>query len=218
MATAIVVIGGVPEHQVMPPPRALAAVEVVIAADSGWDLAVSLGLSVDVIVGDLDSISEAGLAAAEAAEVVIDRHPVDKESTDLELALAAALGGEIDHIVVIGGEGGRFDHLVGNVSVLASPRFAAVAIEAWIGDAYVTVVRDRWTAAVRPCATISILPWQGPAALSVSGVRWPLRHEVLVAGTSRGISNEADAAGAAVEIEVDDGVVMVLIPDSEDVR
>ena len=218
MATAVVVIGGVPEHQVMPPARVLGDVEVVIAADSGWDLATSLGLAVDVIVGDLDSISDDGLAAARASRVAIDRHPVDKESTDLELALGAALGGDIDHVVVIGGEGGRFDHLVGNVSVLASPRFGAVAIEAWIGDAYVAVVRNHWAAVVRPCATISILPWHGPATVSATGVRWPLHHEVLGVGTSRGISNEAAAAGAEVGVEVDDGLVLVLIPDSEDVR
>ena len=64
---------------------------------------------------------------------------------------------------------------------------------------------------------------QGPhavavATVSATGVRWPLHHEVLGVGTSRGISNEAAAAGAEVGVEVDDGLVLVLIPDSEDVR
>ena len=58
----------------------------VIAADSGLEHAAALGLSVDVLVGDLDSASASAVRAAEAAGVRIERHAVDKEATDLELA------------------------------------------------------------------------------------------------------------------------------------
>ena len=214
MASAVVVIGGVPAQQVLPPSRTMSGIDTVIAADSGYDLAVNLGLQVDLLVGDMDSISAAGLEHAEARGVAIVRYGSDKESTDLELALDAALDRADERIVVIGGEGGRFDHLVGNVSVLTSPRFAHLAVEAWIGRAYAAIVRGRWSAALRPGACLSVLPWGGAATVAATGVKWPLGHELLAAGTSRGISNEA--LGGEVEIEVDDGLVMVLVPDAEE--
>ena len=50
-----------------------------------------LGLTVDLLVGDLDSVSATGLAAAEAAGTAVERHPPAKDATDTELAIAAAL-------------------------------------------------------------------------------------------------------------------------------
>ena len=63
---------------------------VVIAADSGLHHAIALGCTVDVVVGDLDSADPAVVADVEARGAVIERHPVAKDATDLELALLAA--------------------------------------------------------------------------------------------------------------------------------
>src|SRR5262245_31346085 len=64
----------------------------VIAADSGLDRALALGLDVAVAVGDFDSASPDAVEAAEAAGVRIDRYPAEKDATDLELALDVAIG------------------------------------------------------------------------------------------------------------------------------
>ena len=61
--------------------------DMVIAADRGADNAIALGLTVDLLVGDLDSVSEETLAACHT----VVQHPIDKDVTDLELALAAAV-------------------------------------------------------------------------------------------------------------------------------
>ena len=62
----------------------------VIAADSGLHLAGPLGLTVACVVGDLDSADPAAVDAAVAAGATVERHPVDKDATDLELAIDAA--------------------------------------------------------------------------------------------------------------------------------
>src|SRR3954454_12520964 len=83
----VVVTGSAPLH-----PRALAAVPpgaYVVAADGGFDHARAAGLVPDLLVGDLDSISPAGLAWA-VANIQVERHPADKACTDTELALALA--------------------------------------------------------------------------------------------------------------------------------
>jgi len=63
----------------------------IIAADSGLEHALALGLEVAVAVGDFDSASSEAVAIAEAAGVRIERHPTEKDATDLELALDAAM-------------------------------------------------------------------------------------------------------------------------------
>ena len=62
----------------------------VIAADSGADHALGAGLSVSHLVGDFDSLHPDTLDRLAAGGTRIERHPVDKDATDLELALDAA--------------------------------------------------------------------------------------------------------------------------------
>ena len=112
------------------PPASHAASHVpigapVIAADRGLDHALALGLDVTVAVGDFDSVTTEALAAAEQAGVRIERHPPDKDATDLELALDAAIGMAPERILVLAGAGGRLDHELSALLVLASDRYAA---------------------------------------------------------------------------------------------
>ena len=86
--TVVIVIGAEALH-----PDAVASVPdgaVVMAADSGLDHARAAGLTPTVLVGDLDSVSAEGLAWAEGNSS-IERHPVDKDATDTELALRHAV-------------------------------------------------------------------------------------------------------------------------------
>src|SRR5206468_851156 len=75
----------------------------VIAADHGLDHARALGLEVAVAVGDFDSASSEAIAAAERAGTRVDRHPAEKDATDLELALDAAIALQPDRILVLAG-------------------------------------------------------------------------------------------------------------------
>src|ERR1700730_8026779 len=99
MATVVVLCGGPGSLDVADLP----AGATVIAADGGAELAWMLGLSVDLVVGDMDSISAETLAGIERVE----RHAVEKDATDLELALVAALRFEPERVLVLGGGGGR---------------------------------------------------------------------------------------------------------------
>jgi thiamine pyrophosphokinase len=184
---------------------------LVVAADSGLAAAEDLGLSVDVVVGDMDSVDPDALARAAARGVAIDRHREDKDKTDLELALdvAVAKGGTSVGYVVVTSVGGRLDHALANLLLLGSPPYAHVAIDAFVDDWHVTVVRDRARLRARPGGLVTLLPVGGEVrGVVTEHLRYPLRRETLGVGTTRGVSNVAERDEVGVSLEA--GVLLVL--------
>jgi thiamine pyrophosphokinase len=185
--TVVVVAGGRPSRT---PSAALPPATVVIAADGGIDRARSLGLVVDIAIGDFDSVTPDGLADAEARGARIERHPAAKDATDLELALDAAIALVPSRIVVVGSDGGRLDHLLGSLLLLADERYARAEITAFLGADRVDVVRGSRVLPGQPGRIVSLLPVHGGAeGVTTDGLEFPLRGESLPAGTSRGTSN-----------------------------
>ena len=97
----------------------------------------------DVVVGDLDSVSPAALDAAGAAGARVVRHPTAKDATDLELALDEAVALGAQRVLVVASAEGRLDHLLASLLLLGSQRYAGVEIDALVGDALVHVVARR---------------------------------------------------------------------------
>jgi thiamine pyrophosphokinase len=197
----------------------LPAVGYVIAADGGAATALELGLRVDELIGDLDSVTPSVQAQVTEAGARVRRYPVAKDATDLELALAAAAGREPPprRVVVLGGAGGRLDHLLAGALLLAAPDWAGVdatriRVEAWLGQAKITVVRDRAElAAPGPGALVSLLAVGGVArGVTASGLRYPLDGHDLVPGTTLGVSNEFASARATVSVT--GGVLLAVQP------
>lgn len=209
----VVLVGGE-----APDPAALASVvpdladaALVVAADSGLHHAAALGLPVHLVVGDLDSADPGAVAAARAAGAEIDRHPVDKDATDLELALGAARDRGARRVTVVGGGGGRHDHLLANALVLASAEFAALDLDAYVGTARCTVVRAATALTGAPGSLCSLLAVGGPArGVRTDGLRFALHDEDLIPGSTRGLSNELTGTHARVVLA--DGVLLVVQP------
>jgi thiamine pyrophosphokinase len=197
----VVVSGGEP-----PDSRTALAVSVlagtpVVAADRGLEHALALGLEVTVAIGDFDSASPESVAVAEAAGVRIERHPHEKDATDLELALDAAADMSPSRILVIGSGGGRLDHALSTLLLLGAERYAGVQIDARIDEAQVHVIRgDRVLDGV-PGELVSLLALHGPAeGVTTEGLAYPLREEMLEAGSSRGVSNSFVAETARISL------------------
>lgn len=208
-STIVVVTGGDP---VRPGDRAHAPDgALVIAADSGIDHAHALGLRVDVAIGDFDSASPGALERAEADGATIERHPAAKDATDLELALDAALAHRPARIVVLGGGGGRVDHLLANAALLTADRYAEAELVAHLGGATLTVVRRSADLHGARGELVSLLALHRPAVgVRTVGLLYPLEHEDLVPGSTRGVSNELVASPASVSLA--DGVLLVVQP------
>ena len=187
----------------------------VIAADVGLAEANRLGVRVDLLVGDLDSVGGADLEVFEDAGGEVRRHPEDKDATDLDLAIAEAVEAGVHHVVVVGGAGGRLDHLIGNALVLASSRYAALEVDAVFGAARLHVVRGRRELAGTTGELVSLFALAGPATgVRTEGLRWALDDATLQPGSSLGISNRF--LGQRAVVEVDAGVVLVVRPGDEE--
>ena len=218
---AVVLAGGdpLPAGDLPAAADALDAAGLVVAADGGLAHATRLGRRVDAVVGDLDSVDATDLAAAEAAGARIHRHPTDKDATDLALALdlvlARAVGGapagrRID-VTIIGGHGGRADHLLGNALLLGSDRYAPLRLRALWGGAVLRVVRDTVLLDGTPEALVSLLALHGPArGVRTEGLRFPLDGAELRPGSSLGLSNRM--IGTTARITLETGVVLTVQP------
>ena len=210
--TVIVVAGGGVRGQPLPGP--LPDNATVIAADSGVDRALSLGLHVDVAIGDFDSVSPEGLTAVEAAGARVERHPPDKDATDLELALDVAIALRPARIVVVGSSGGRLDHLLGSVLLLGHERYAGAEIDAYLGTARSHIVHSSRALTGTPGELVSLLPLRGAAeGVTTRGLEYELEHETLPASTSRGTSNVLTAAEAQITLER--GCLLAVFPGPE---
>ena len=184
---------------------------MVIAADEGIDNARQLGMLVDLLVGDLDSASD----GSEAFAGSVQRHPVDKDQTDLELALAAALAAGMQSVTVVGTMAGRVDHALGNLLLLTADRWQALCIDARIDSARAWVVRDRAVVDGAPDDLLSLMAIGGPATgVSTSGLAWPLDSALLESGPGLGLSNRM--TGPTAELSVQQGVLLVIAPGRED--
>jgi thiamine pyrophosphokinase len=207
----VVVTGGDPVDPAHLPP--MPAGTQVIAADSGIDHAHALGLVVDHAVGDFDSVTAAGLSDAEASGARVERHPAAKDATDLELALDAALRLAPARVHVLGGHGGRLDHLLANALLLARPAYAGIAITAQMGAAHLTIVRREAELEGPVGGIVSLIPLHGPATgVTTAGLLYPLADEDLDAGSTRGVSNELTDPVATVTVR--GGVLVAVQPGS----
>jgi thiamine pyrophosphokinase len=172
----------------------------VIAADGGARHATPLGLRLHQVIGDFDSLSAGDIDELEAAGVAVTRFPTNKDATDTELALLAALDAGATEITLLCTWGGRSDHAIGTLALLAHPRCGAATVAILVEQTRTQLLRSGAELTLRGAVgrIISITPWGGDATVSATGVHWILDSALLVAGSTRGISNVATAAEAVI--------------------
>jgi len=206
---AVVFTNGVIEN----PERARGAAEgadLVIAADGGVRHCLRLGVIPKIVVGDLDSLADDDRQTLEASGTEFVVHPQDKDQTDLELALLAAVAREVDEIIVLGAMGGRIDMTLANVHLLALPEVSEIQVELWLGDQTAWLIRPPGgTIRGELGDTVSLIPLGGPAkGVNTRDMRYSLGDETLEFGPARGISNVV--AGPQPRIELRAGSLLAV--------
>lgn len=188
-------------------PIAVAA-DLVLAADSGYDHLLHMGVRPHLLLGDLDSISHLGLEDARNGSIEVEIFPAEKDFTDTELVLREALRRGATTVIACAMFGGRLDHLLANVLLLASPALRSTDIRLLDERQEVRLVRERVRLRTQENEIISLIPVGGPAdRVTTRGLYYPLTDATLETGPALGISNVA--TGSQVEVSVHSGSLLI---------
>ena len=210
--TALIFAGGIPPRETtLKSVRALADVQLVIAADSGLHTAQQLGMKVDVVIGDMDSVDSTALDMAKSAGAEIVLHHRDKDLTDTHAALLYAGEHAVERIVVVTAGGGRLDHQLGLVAAMFDPILKSSRVEALWDDSHLYALQGstqcEWVA--QHGDVVGLQAFGGYATgISTTGLRWQLNNETLMAHSTRGVSNEITAT--QVKITVETGQLLII--------
>ncbi len=176
--------------------------DFIIAADGGTRHALALGLTPNVVIGDLDSISKEERRKIDAAGVEVIKFPADKKETDLELAIDHAMSLHPDQILILAALGGRMDQTLANIALLSNLQLATCNIKLTDGVEEIFFCRDQAKVEGRSGDIVSLIPWQGEVrGVFTENLKWHLHYETLNPEKTRGISNEMTADTASVSIK-----------------
>jgi len=186
---------------------------LVVAADSGLALAESAGIQPDWIVGDMDSLDSKNRLSHYPKERIIC-YPVDKDNTDTEIALALLWDKGCKNAWIVGGGGGRLDHIFGIRDLFERERYP----RRWI-TANEDIFCVEGTAAknhslrltLTQAKLVSVFPLgNGPWKADSKGLKWELSNASWGRGLF-GLSNVATTD--EIEITVKQGRFMVMVID-----
>jgi len=185
---------------------------LLAAADSGLEKAENAGLTPDWIIGDFDSLDDSSRLDSYPPERVI-RLQCDKDYTDTELAVMHTFKQGCNDVWIIGGGGGRIDHLFAIRSLLERKQFPCrwitdtADIHCIEADNEICFDRNKET-------TVSVFPLgTGPWEAGSSGLKWTLDGLPWDCGFF-GLSNRAPDGKFSVKIEK--GRFMVILPGLEE--
>ncbi len=174
--------------------------DFIIAADGGTRHALALGLTPNVIVGDLDSLPSNFEPSTFNGEIVL--YPKDKNETDLELAIQHALTLDPQEIIILAALGGRLDQTLGNIALISDLRPLTFDLRLDDGLEEVFFCYEHSQIHGASGDTVSLIPWQGEVTgIVTTGLKWPLQNETLYPNKTRGISNEMTSETATVQIK-----------------
>lgn len=190
----------------LPEPQALRALinddDLLVAVDGGLAHLERLGLTPHLVIGDLDSADPELIAKYRAQGVEIRPFPTDKDETDLEIALDAAIKLAPAKIRIAAALGGRLDQTLANIFLLTRADLAEYDIRLIDGHTEVFLIRDSATISGKAGECVSLLPINGPVTgIRTSGLRYHLDDETLYPERTRGVSNQMSAPTASIAIQ-----------------
>ena len=187
----------------------------VVCIDRGIEICRACEIFPSLLIGDFDSTSSETLTWARANKISVERHPVDKDLTDTQLALrrATELFGE-HNAILTGGFGGRVDHLFSTLLTCAAARQRII-----LSDERETILflRDGETASIkfaREPLAVSLLPVT-PACdgITTQNLHWELADATLTQALPSAVSNRTE--GETISVSLKRGTLAIYICFSE---
>lgn len=183
---------------------------LIVCADGGASLAKTWGLKPDLIIGDQDSLDSETKAYWEGKAVSFQRFPVEKDETDLDLALTWALEQGATQVSLTGAWGGRVDHSLGNLALLYRLALLDIPNQLLTRNQILSATRSKFISQVQTGAIVSLLPLNSTVqGVTTSGLKYGLEKATLIQGSTLALSNEATQA--EIFVEVKKGVLLIVL-------
>jgi thiamine pyrophosphokinase len=204
----LIISGGV--FQPLPYYQELAKkADFIICADGGARYTALLDIIPDLVVGDFDTLTLQELDGLIRNGVKTISYSSEKDFTDTHIALLEALERGYSKIDIIAALGGRVDHTIANIMLLALPSAQEAQIRILDEKQELFLVRHSIVLQGRIGETISLFPLSDCVeGINTKGLKYPLLQGTLKLGIPIGISNEFQMETA--EIEFNEGLLLVI--------
>ena len=184
--------------------------DYVIAADGGWNACLALGITPDLLLGDFDSLD----AVPEFGS--IERVPVEKDDTDMMLAVKRGLARGCREFHLYGGMGGkRTDHTMANFQTLLY--LARRDAQGWLygeGEMFTAIHSGSVTFPARERGILSVFCLGADAeGVSIRGAQYEVENAVLTADFPLGVSNHF--MGKSITVSVERGSLLLGLCEEE---
>ena len=182
--------------------------DLVLGTDGGARYADTLNVTLDAVIGDLDSLSDLEQQSISNAEFV--SYPAEKDETDLELAILYAEKQGADQIVMVGVMGGRMDMTIANILLITQASLSSQRIEVWHGEQTGWIIKPPGEdISGHPGDTVSLMSLGGNVSgITTKGLKYSLKDEKFPFGSVRGISNLLEKPSA--HIKLSEGFLLVV--------
>lgn len=178
--------------------------DLVIAADGGVKALERLGIVPDLVMGDFDSL---GYIPAGNNVIV---HPVEKDETDMMLAISKAMEMGFYKIIIYGGTGGRIDHTIANLQTMLDTSRKGVSITMIDGkNEYYMLTNGTLSISGNVGQGFSVFAFGSQAkGVTINGGKYEAQNVILQPNNPLAVSNSF--VDSLVEISVSDGSLLVI--------
>ncbi len=160
--------------------------ELVIGVDKGAETAFKHNVKVDLLIGDFDSIDKKLLSSNSIKKI---KYPVEKEKTDLELALDYISERNYENVLILSALGNRIDHTLGNIFLLERYKFRDIKIIDDISEIFILDEKDL-ILKNKKGFLLSIIPVSRKIEIEkIEGVKYSLGNRIVERSSTLCISN-----------------------------
>ncbi len=200
------IIGNSPQKHLVKWHELIQSAETIIACDGAISECFKHDVTVDFLVGDLDSITVQDLAKAEQDNIQIVKSD-EQDSNDLSKALRFCQNLSVNEIDIIGVDGGKSDHQMANYFALLEYQ---LPVTLHLNDAIVIAVSklNPLHYKSRPGVPFSLFSIGQTTKVTIKGAKWELINHDMKPSTM-GLHNEI--LEDELSIKVENGLLLAFI-------
>ena len=186
----------------------------VVAVDGGYKRLSQLGIDIDLLVGDFDSLQKKEIKKNLSPEKIVELKK-EKDETDMLYALKEGLKNECKEFHIFGGTGGRIDHTIANVQCLAFLSQEGARGFLYGKNNIMTCIRDDEIDfnEVQQGYISMYSQTDISKGVYIEGLKYELKNAEIKSTFPIGVSNEF--IGKKSKIKVKEGTLLIVYPNTK---